>query len=133
MTGLALMEVQHALYTKLHGDGVLMSMVTGIFDAEPQKTALPYIVIGDGSLRELPAEGVTLSELTLQIDVWTDASGRKSALTILNRLFAVLHLGTLTLAGLQQVILRCNQADTALMEEHAHVHGSLTLKATVVE
>ena len=37
MSDLALMEVQRALYTKLGGDGVLMGMVTGVYDAVPQK------------------------------------------------------------------------------------------------
>lgn len=133
MSSLALMEVQHALYTKLNGDGVLMGMVTGVYDAVPQKTTLPYVVIGDGKLRELPADGLNIATAELSIDVWTDASGRKYALTILNRIFALLHLGTLTLSGLQQVVLRCDEAETMLAEVHDRIHGTLTLRATVVE
>jgi hypothetical protein len=133
MSNLALMEVQRGLYTKLHGDGVLMGMVTGVYDAVPQKTAVPYIVIGDGQARALPAEAMNLAELTLQLDVWTDAGGRKNALTILNRLFALLHLGTLTLTGYQQVILRCEQASTELAEQGLNLHGTMSVRATIVE
>ena len=133
MSNLALMEVQRALYTKLNGDGVLMGMVIGIHDITPQKTVLPYIVVGDGTTEILPADALNISELTLQLDVWTDASGRKSALTILNRLFAVLHLGTLTLSGFQQVILRCDQAKTTLMEQGVNLRGTISVRVTVVE
>lgn len=133
MSSLALMEVQHALYTKLSGDGVLMGMISGIHDVTPQKTTFPYLVIGDGRMQALPADGLNLSEMLLQLDVWTAANGRKTALTILNRLFALLHLGTLTLSGFQQVVLRCELADTALAEQGEYVHASLSVRATVVE
>ena len=133
MSTLALMEVQHALYTKLHGDGVLMGMVSGVYDAVPQKTALPYVVLDDGQLHPLPADNLNISELNLQLDVWTDTAGRKNALTIMSRLFALLHLGTLTLSGFQQVTLRCEQADTTLAEQNTRIRGTLVVRATVVE
>lgn len=133
MSSLALMEVQRALYTKLNGDGVLMGMVTGIYDVTPQRTVLPYVAIGDGQMQELPADALNIAELRLQLDVWTAAAGRKTALAILNRLFAVLHLGTLTLSGFQQVILRCEQADTTLVEQGINIHGTLVVRVNVVE
>lgn len=133
MSNLALMEVQHALYTKLHGDGVLMGMVTGVYDVVPRKTALPYVVIGDGQYRSLAADNVNLSEMVLQLDVWSDAGGRKTALTILNRIFSLMHLGTLGLSGYQQVLLRCEQADTQIAEQGSNVHGSLVIRASVME
>lgn len=133
MSNLALMEVQRALYTKLTGDGVLMGMVTGVYDVVPQKTALPYVEIGDGEYNTLAADVMNLSEIRFQVDVWTDANGRKTALTILNRLYAVLHLGTLTLTGYQHITMRCEQAETALVEEASRVRGMLTVRIAVVE
>ena len=133
MSNLALMEVQHALYTKLSGDGVLMGMLTGIHDITPQKSALPYIVIGGGQAQGLPADSVNITELTLELDIWTDASGRKPALTIMNRLFALLHLGTLTLSGFEQVVMQCVQADTVLAEQGVNLRGTMRVRVTVVE
>lgn len=133
MSSRALMETQRALYTKLQGDGVLMGMVTGIYDAVPQKTALPYIVIGDGISSDLAADALNLAELRMQLDVWTDTAGRKTALTIMSRIHALLHLGTLTLSGYQLVTLRCEQADTVLREQVTHMQGSMLVRATVVE
>jgi hypothetical protein len=133
MSSLALMEVQHALYTKLNGDGVLMGMVTGIHDITPQKAVLPYVVIGDGQAQDLPADALNITELTLRLDIWTDASGRKTALTIMNRLFALLHLGMLALNGFQQVIMQCAEADTMLAEQGVNLHGTMSVRVTVVE
>lgn len=133
MTNLALMEVQHALYNKLHGDGVLMAMVSGLYDVVPQRTAMPYIVIGDGQAADIPADAVSLSQLSLRIDIWADANGRKPVLIIMNRIFSLLHLGTLTLSGFQQVLLRCEQADTAISEQATRVQGTMGVFVTVAE
>jgi hypothetical protein len=133
MNTMALTEVQRALFTKLSGDGVLMAMISGIYDVVPQKTELPYVVIGDGQSRMLDADAVNLTEMLLQLDVWTDATGRKAALTIMSRLFALLHLGSLTINGFQQVLLRCEQADTAIEEQATRIHGTLTVRVIAAE
>lgn len=133
MSSLAWMEVQRALYTKLHGDGVLMGMVSGVYDVVPQQVALPYVIIGDGNQQAIPADSVAVTECRLQLQIWTEASGRKTALTIMNRLHALLHLGTLTLSGYQLVLLRCEQAETTLAEQGMRLHGVLVVLATVAE
>lgn len=133
MSNLALMEVQRALYTKLHGDAVLMGMVTGVYDVVPQASNVPYLRIGDGDCRTLAAEAVNLSELVLELDVWATATGRKTVLTILNRLVALLHLGTMTLSGYQLVLLHCEQAATEINTQGEFVHGTMQLRVTVAE
>ena len=133
MSSLALMEVQRGLYNKLQGDGVLMGMVSGVYDAVPQSAALPFAVIGDGAYATIEADVLNLSELQLQIDIWSAAAGRKTALAIMNRIYALLHLGTLTLSGFQLVLLRCEQADTQLAEQATRIHGTMVVRAAVVE
>ena len=133
MSSLALMEVQRALYTKLIGDGVLMGMVTGIYDLVPQETAVPYIVIGDGNQNLYGSDAVNVTECKLDLHIWTDVRGRKTALAIMNRLYALIHLGTLTLTGFQLVTLRAEQASTALVEQGTYLSGTLTVLVTVAE
>lgn len=130
---LATMELQHALATKLQGDGVLTGLVNGLYDAPPQGAALPYLVFGEGEARIVPAEGPVLTETALEIEVWTDTSGRKTALMILNRLYALLHYGTLSLTGFQQVVLRVEQSSISLTEEATRLRGGLRVVATLVE
>ena len=133
MSGLALMEVQRALYTKLQGDGVLMGMVAGVYDNVPQTTALPYVVIGDGRQDGIAADAVGVSQCRLVLDVWTDIGGRKTALVILNRLFSLMHMGTLSMGGYQLVMLRVEHAETTLREQGTRMHGMLVISAIVTE
>lgn len=133
MTSLALTEVQRALYSKLTGDAVLMGMISGVYDTVPQGAVAPYLRIGEGISRELAADGVALSELVLDLEVWAETAGRKTVLLIMNRLFALLHLGTLTLTGFQLVTIRCEQAETAIADQATHVRGDVRVRITVME
>lgn len=133
MSGLALMEVQRALYTKLSGDGVLMGMISGIYDVVPQKTATPYVVLGNGAQHLRPADELVVTECVLELQVWTEADGRKTALAIMNRLHALLHLGALTLTGFQLVTLQVNHAATSLAVQGTLISGTVTVSLAVVE
>jgi hypothetical protein len=133
MSMLALMEVQRALFTKLSGDGVLMGMVSGVYDCVPQQTPVPYVIIGDGTQNVRPADGIVVSECQLELHVWTEAGGRKALLTLLNRLHALLHMGTLTLSGFQLVTLHMEQASTRIAEQGTLLEGRMTLFVALVE
>lgn len=133
MSGLALMEVQRSLYSKLHGDGVLAGMVSGIYDVVPQHSVLPYVILGDSVSKAVAADGTTITECQMELEVWTDTGGRKTALNIMNRIHALLHLGTLSISGLQLILLRVERADTALAEQASRMHGTLRVIATVAE
>ena len=90
-------------------------------------------MIGDGRANVEPADELNITELQMQIDVWGDATGRKKVLTILNHIFALMHLGTLALAGYQQVLLRCEQADTEIAEQGQNTRGVLIVRAVMAE
>ncbi len=123
----ALQAVQQALYTKLIGDGVLMGMVSGIYDAPPQHAAVPYIVIGDGQAVVKPQVNSDVSECSLVLNVWTTANGRKVSLTILNRLHGLLHQGTLSISGFTLIAMRANTADTQLDANNDRILGTLEI------
>ncbi|MEJ0009859.1 MAG: DUF3168 domain-containing protein [Alphaproteobacteria bacterium] len=130
MSALALNELQQALYAKLSGDGVLMGMISGLYDVVPQETALPYVILGDGATQG-EASDADVSRCTLSLDVWTDAGGRKQALTILDRIYGLLHLGTLSLSGYDLLLMRCEKAQTSLAEEGTRLHGTLSVLVLV--
>lgn len=133
MSTLAMMEVQRALYAKLTADGVLMGMISGVYDAVPQTAALPYVVIGDGDAECTPELAAQVTQCQWTIEVWTNASGRKSALTILNRLHGLLHQGDITLTGLTLIGVTVTRAQTQVDTEKERVFGLLELRLMVRE
>ena len=133
MSGLALSVVQGALYHMLVNDSVLMSMVQGVYSQVPKTTILPYIVISDGIQTIVPADGVSVCDCRFELHVWTEQGEQKIALNILNRLHALVHLGSLNVEGYDCAMLRVNQTSTQLMEQTPFMRGTLTLSAMVTE
>ena len=131
MSSLALMEVQRALYAKLTADGVLMGMVTGVYDVVPQQSALPYIVLGDGAGTVRAADAADVTDCRLALHVWSEMGGRKTVLAIMNRLQALIHLGAMTLDGFALVSMRVEQASTTLADQGVHLRGVLGILVTV--
>ena len=133
MSTLILMEVQRALYAKLHGDSILMALVPYIYDSVPQHTPAPYLLIGQGTQSVKAVDGIMVSECQLELDVFTDTSGRKTALSVLNRLYGVLHLSSLALTGLQCAQMRMEEVSTALIEQGTLLKGRMTVFVTAAE
>jgi hypothetical protein len=133
MTALALQAVQPAIYSKLSADGVLMGMVSGIYDAVPQNAALPYGVIGDGTTQELPQVVHLLTECNFEIRVWSKSGGRKTVLNILNRIYGLLHRGTLSPAGFTVLSMRCANAETIVDAARDRVEGRMQVVIMVQE
>ena len=133
MTTLALTNIQQALYSKLTGDGVLMGMITGVYDAVPERTALPYVVIGDGSSEVADSLASTTTRCELEIEVWTDIKGRKSALIAMDRIYGILHQGTLSVSGFELLHARCLESFTELVEVGPRLRGVLRFEILVRE
>lgn len=131
MSAVILQAVQQALYTKLTGDAVLMDLVEGVHDAVPQQAGLPYLVIGDGSAEEMPQVQTMVSECAMALHVWTGGGGRKTALSILNRLHGLLHQGVLGFTGFTLIAMRCTRAETQVDADNDRVYGLLELSLTV--
>jgi len=133
MTVLALQAIQPAIYSKLSGDGVLMGMVSGIYDAIPQNAAMPYVIIGDGITQELAQVVSLVSECVFDIHVWSKGGGRKTVLNILNRIYGLLHRGTLSPSGFTLLGMSCTDAQTTVDVGHDRVEGTMRVRITVME
>lgn len=101
----SLPELQAAMYTKLTGDALFMSLVTGVFDygAVPQNQAYPFVSIGDGTEGPNNAFGTRGYDATIQLDIWDNSNGFKTCYGILARMNTLLDQQSLTLATQKHV------------------------------
>lgn len=94
-----LLSVQAALYTALSKDNTLKAKITGVYDAVPEDTKLPYVVIGEGREEEGDLIGVENYAVQVNVHVYTDSSlGYTSSLGILAEVERILN-GGLTISG----------------------------------
>lgn len=124
---LSLYQVQQGIYSKLRGDGVLMGMVQGVYDVVPKQVAFPYLVIGDGIERTLAASEIDGLRCEMVIELFSRAKGRKEALLILDRIYALLHRQVVTVDGVPSLVVRIARAETEMMIDGVTVRGTLRL------
>ncbi|WP_046507082.1 DUF3168 domain-containing protein [Streptomyces odonnellii] len=95
--------VQDAVYTRLTGDDILMSLISGVYDYVPETADFPYVVIGDAT--EIPdnAHDTFGRQTTLTLHVWTRSRTHAKGLAIAARLVALLDHQPLTIPGLHHV------------------------------
>lgn len=85
-----LYEVQEAVYRRLSCDTALSSMVKGIFDYVPEKTSPPYVTLSRIYSEPLDTKTSTGEIVTLTIDVFSEAKGKKESINILKQIEASL-------------------------------------------
>lgn len=99
MSGLVLLPLQTAVFEQLDGDATLGALITGVFDHVPQGTAYPYVTIGDASSEDWSTATSVGAQTRFAIQVFGRSGGRKAMLTIMERIYALLHGESLSLSG----------------------------------
>ena len=125
--------LQQAIYQKLTGDATLMALITGVFDRTPQDTNFPYISIGESAAHDWSNLGTTGTAHVLTLHVWSREGGRKQAAQIMERLYTLLHQGTLTVSGQSFVSMHFTASDIGMESDgwtyQAKMHFSVLLQS----
>jgi hypothetical protein len=133
MNALALLQVQQGLYGKLSGDGVLMGMINALYDQVPERAQFPYAIIGDGAFAPLRTHVPLAGNCSMRIRVYSQKPGRKEVLRILDRIYGLLHLGTLTLVESITLSLHITQVKSQLLNDQRTIEGELTVNCLITE
>jgi hypothetical protein len=125
--------LQEALYTRLTGDSTLMNLVTGVFDAVPEDTVLPSVVIGEGTTTDNATKTLDMRDYIFQIDVWSAYQGMKEAKNIMQRIYSLLHEYSLAVSGAILVDLRCEFTTQVLESDGTIRHGIMRFRAFITD
>ncbi len=130
MSAVSSLAVQQAVYAQLNGDATLTGLVTGVFDAVPQGTAYPYVVIDEHSTRHWSTTTTQGMELRMNIHVFSREAGRRETLTILERIYTLLHEVALTVTGQSFAHVRLAAQEVVLEDDAFTFHGTQTYRIT---
>lgn len=130
---LVMQAVQHALFTKLTGDALVMDRVEQVYDTVPQGSPMPYLLIDQIEQEHVAAVGETLWRVGVIVEVWTAPHGRKTAMAVLERLQALLHHGTLSVSGFNLREMRMENAGCVVTQQATRVVGSMELSLLLAE
>lgn len=100
--------LQQAVYTALNQDSALAALMglsesptdVPVFDGQaPDGFAMPYIILGGGSLTTVDTKDADWSDQRVMIDTFSDYRGFKEVREIMAGIKAALHDKPLTVAG----------------------------------
>ena len=92
--------VQNAVISALNGSSELSEIVsTRIRDHIPQKTAFPFVQIGDDDLTMQDTSTTTGAAVLVTVHTWSNTSGRTETKEIQGEIYSALHQAELTNAG----------------------------------
>lgn len=133
MAGLGQAALQVAIFNALNNDAALMAKVSAIYDEPSAGAIYPYVVMGDGTMKDASLKDAAGSEHKFQVDVWSDAAGRLPVKEVMDLIHAVLHDASLILSSEHLVLIRCESAFDKRVDDGATVlyQGGLVFKAIV--
>lgn len=123
--------LQKSVYETLSGDaGVSALLGSGrIFDNAPQRSAMPYLTIGQSIVRDWSTGTEAGDEHILTLHVWSRAEGRREAQEIMQALRDALHERALALEGHHLVNLRHELSEARREPDGETYHGIVRLRA----
>lgn len=133
MNSLGLLQLQQGLFGKLSSDGVLMGMLHAIYDQVPERAQFPYAIIGDGRCEPLMTDAMCGARCKLTIRIYSQKPGRKEALRIMDRIYGLLHHGTLSLVESNVIDLRVERAQTELLGDQKTIEGEIIVACLMAE
>jgi hypothetical protein len=95
--------LQQALFTLLDGNLTWgdSAAVVPVYDSVPQRTASPYVTIGEDNLEPVDTDDSRGAEGIAELTVWTgkEHAGRKVGKEIADQIYALAHQAKPTVAG----------------------------------
>lgn len=129
-------ELQVAIIACLKADAVVSALIGGrIYDRVPQGVGLPYISFGPTQDVPEPADGLDLSELFVQLSIWSDdpgfAEARRIAKAVIKALAHAFAGGDLVLTDNALAYLECDGRRHLRDADGLTSHVALTLRAGI--
>ena len=125
--------LQEALYSRLNDDSTLGALVTGVFDAVPDDTALPIAVIGPSTSTDDATKTLDARDYVFNVDVWSNYRGMKETKNIVKQVYSLLHDYALTVSGASMVNLRCEFTTELLEDNGVTRHGVMRFRAFITD
>jgi hypothetical protein len=123
--------LQKSIYETLTVDAGVIGLLGSprIYDDAPQRSAFPYITLGQSTLRDWSTGNDDGDEHLLTVHVWSRAEGRKEAHEIMQALREALHERALALEGHRLVNLRHELSEARREADGETYHGIVRLRA----
>lgn len=119
-------NIQAAIFAKLN-----TALTVPVFDNVPQKTAYPYVVIGDDTSVPFDTDDSLGTEATITIHVWSQYRGRKQVKEIMQQIYDALHRGNVAVSDALLIESQAEFEQTIVESDGLTRHGIIRFRLTI--
>ena len=125
--------LQERVYTTLNNDSNLTSTQgAAIYDEVPENASFPYVQIGGETAIDYSTKDVTGSEVTINMDVWSQYKGSKEVKNLMDRIHTLLHDSSLSVTGHNLINMRLEFIDVLRDPDGITRHGIMRFRAVLL-
>ena len=125
-----LFDVQKAIYQRINTDDGVKERVNGIFDAVPDESRFPYIVLGRFFLTPYITKTSKGWQIEQTIDVWSAKKGKEETIGIIDSIKRALEREKLSIDGAYVVSHEIKSIEI-LEEEIDLFHGTFIYESII--
>ena len=124
-------SLQQSIFATLAADSAITTLLGAdrIYDDVPQGSPLPYLTLGQSTVRDWSTGTDDGNEHLLTLHVWSDARGKKQASEIAAAVRTALHDQPLTLVGHRLVNLRHEFSEARRDPDGSTIHATVRFRA----
>jgi hypothetical protein len=124
-------SLQQSIFSTLSANAALTALVGSdrIYDDVPQGSPLPYLTIGQTTVRDWSTATEDGNEHILTLHVWSGAKGKKETSEIMGAIRNALHDQPLALTGHRLVNLRHEFSEARRAADGETIHGIARFRA----
>ncbi|MFO0389890.1 MAG: DUF3168 domain-containing protein [Alphaproteobacteria bacterium] len=128
MTIFSHFSLQKAIYELLTGDTALMNLITGVHDKVPENAQFPYVMIGDIACADWASKTTSGMECNALLTVYSREGGRRQAMQIMERLYALMHDADMGVDNHTLVMMRFASSAITLESDGETYRGMMRYK-----
>jgi hypothetical protein len=125
--------LQKAIYDKLLANSSLMATVSGVYNHVPQHTIFPYIIIGKSSASNISNLYKSGADYEITINIWSQEAGSKQTSDIMEKIYALLHEGNLSISGKSVIAMRIENTSIEIENDGMTYKGTIDLRVIVMD
>jgi Protein of unknown function (DUF3168) len=99
-----LSQLHTALHATLHTDAALNALISGVYDSAPENALFPYITLSEMRVEDASSRGISISTITIALNIWSRYQGRRELYDISARLDSLMTTAHLVGQGATMLV-----------------------------
>ena len=115
--------LQQTVFNALDQSSTLQNLVTDVYDFVPERTAFPYVKIGEQTMVDNGTKNKQGTDFTIEVHTFSRYRGSVEIKNIMSVVYDILHESSLSVSGADLINMRFEFSDIIKENDGLTTHG----------